>query len=392
MKRSSGAAVLVLLVAFLAAGCGDGTPAPRNHSATNQGAIQGEGTPICGTGEDTRLPPSGIAKLDQAAGKISGAGSTFVAPLMTVWANEFHQTFGAEVAYDSVGSGAGVARIGAGRVDFAASEAPMTDAELAAASGGTILHVPLVFGAVVPAYHVTGQKGGLKFTGEVLGKIFAGKITRWDDPELTALNPNSRLPSIPIVVVHRSDSSGSTAIFTTYLTKTSPSWVEALPADKRVGREVPWPVGNAGQGNEGVAAVVNHTEGALGYVELTYALTNGLQVGFVQNKADRFVQPCVETVTAAARDIAISPDLRFDLTDTPGIDAYPITGTTWALVYEQQKDPTKAKTLVNFLAWTLDEGQTKARAHNYAPLSPEVRALAIDQIKKITVSGTPVAR
>ncbi len=156
--------------------------------------------------------------------------------------------------------------------------------------------------------------------------------------------------------------------------------------------EVPWPVGNAGQGNEGVAAVVNRTEGALGYVELTYALTNGLQVGFVQNKADRFVQPCVETVTAAARDIAISPDLRIDLTDTPGIDAYPITGTTWALVYERQTDPTKAKTLVNFLVWALDDGQTRARAHNYAPLSPEVRALAIDQVKKITLDGKPVAQ
>jgi phosphate transport system substrate-binding protein len=389
MKRWLGASVLVA-VALVAAGCGADKPAPR--TAAKQGAIQGEPTPICGTGEDTRPPPSGIAKLDQAAGRISGAGSTFVAPLMTVWANEFHQMVGAEVAYDSVGSGAGVARIGAGSVDFAASEAPMTDAELAAATGGPILHVPLVFGAVVPAYHVSGQKGGLKFTGEVLGKIFAGKITRWNDPELTALNPDSRLPSIPIVVVHRSDSSGSTAIFTTYLTKTSPSWVGALPADKRVGREIPWPVGNAGKGNDGVAAVVNQTEGALGYVELTYALSNGLQVGFVQNKAGRFVQPCVETVTAAARDIAISPDLRFDLTDTPGLDAYPITGTTWALVYERQKDPTKAKTLVNFLVWALDDGQTNARAHNYAPLSPEVRGLAIDQVKKITVDGKPVAQ
>jgi len=390
MKRAFGTTALFLVV-LIAAGCGSDSKS-RSQTATKAGAIQSDPTPICGTGEDTRPTPSGIAKLDEPSGKISGAGSTFIAPLMTVWSGEFQQTTGAEVSYDSVGSGAGVARIGAGSVDFGASEAPMTDAELAAAQGGAILHVPLVFGAVTPAYHVTGQKTGLKFTGEVLGKIFTGRITKWNDPELTALNPKSALPAIPIVVVHRSDSSGTTNVFTDYLTKTSPTWVETLPAAKRVGREVPWPVGNAGKGNEGVAAVVNQTEGALGYVELTYALSSGLQVGFVKNKAGNFVQPCVETVTAAARDIAISPDLRFDLTDTPGIDAYPITGTTWALVYEQQKDPTKAKTVVNFLAWTLDEGQTKARAHNYAPLSPEVRALAIDQIKKITVSGTPVAR
>jgi phosphate transport system substrate-binding protein len=141
-----------------------------------------------------------------------------------------------------------------------------------------------------------------------------------------------------------------------------------------------------------VSDVLNQTEGALGYVELTYALSNGLQVGFVKNRAGRFIQPCVETVTAAARDLAIPEDLRFDLTDTPGNDAYPISGTTWALVYQHQSDPTRARTLVNFLAWVLDDGQTKARGHNYAPLSPEVRSLAIDQIKKITVDGKPVAQ
>ena len=392
MKRSS-LAVVLLLVALLGAGCDSGSKNAVRTDATTvkQGQIQGEPTPICGTGDDTRPAPVSIAKLDQATGKITGAGSTFIAPLMSFWANQFHQTQGAEVDYDSVGSGAGVARISAGTVDFGASEAPMTDAELAAAKDGSLLHIPLVFGAVAPAYHLTGQKSGLRFTGEVLGKIFAGQITKWNDPELTALNPQANLPDTKILVVHRSDSSGTTAIFTDYLTKASPSWVQALGEGKSQGRDIAWPVGNPGKGSDGVAAVLNQTEGALGYIELTYALSNGLQVGFVQNKAGHFIQPCVETVTAAARDIAIPPDLRFDLTDTPGNDAYPITGTTWALVDEHQTDAARAKTLVNFLVYLLDAGQTKARGHNYAPLSVEVRSLAIEQVKKITVDGKPVA-
>lgn len=385
MKRSS-MLFVPLLAALLAGACGGATQ-------TKAGKIQGEPTPICGTGDDTRPASVAISRLDKAAAPVTGAGSTFIAPLMSFWANEFEQAQGVKVTYDSVGSGAGVARLSAGDVDFGSSEAPMTDGELAAAKGGAVLHVPLVFGAVVPAYHLTGQKSGLKFTGDLLGKIFAGQITKWNDPQLAALNPQANLPATPIVVVHRSDSSGTTAIFTDYLTKTSPSWVQALGGqDKSQGRELPWPAGMAGAGSDGVSDVVNATEGALGYVELTYALTNGLQVGFVQNRAGHFIQPCVETVTAAARDIAVPPDLRFDLTDTPGNDAYPISGTTWALVYEHQSDAARAKTLVNFLVYLLDEGQTKARGHNYAPLSPELRSLAIEQVKKITVDGQPVAR
>jgi phosphate transport system substrate-binding protein len=310
-----------------------------------------------------------------------------------VWSNEFHGREGAQVKYQSIGSGGGIQGISAGTVDFGASDTPMTEEELASARGGEILHAPLVFGAVVPAYHITGQKTPLNFTGEVLGKIFAGRITKWNDPELTALSPTADLPSIPIALIHRSDSSGTTAIWTDYLTKTSPSWVQALGgSDKSAGKEVAWPVGNVGKGNEGVSAVLKHTEGALGYVELTYALSNGLQVGFVKNKAGHFIQPCVETVTAAAKDFPIPADLRFSLTDPPGEHAFPITGTTWALVYANQKDEKKATTLVNFLIWVVDDGQTKTRLHNYAPLSLDLRALAIDQIKKIRVNGRPVAQ
>jgi phosphate transport system substrate-binding protein len=394
MKRWAIAVAVAMLPLLVACGSDPKVAAGTNPTSAKQGEVQGEArSSICGTGEDPRPTPSGIAELDAASGRIAGAGSSFVAPLMTVWSGEFQNASGAKVAYQSVGSGAGVERISAGTVDFGASDAPMSDTELAAAEGGSILHVPLVFGAVVPAYHLTGQKAPLKFTGDVLGKIFAGQITRWNDAELTALNPGSSLPNEPIRVAHRLDSSGTTAIFTEYLTKASPAWVEALGGtDKSAGKTVVWPIGNAGKGNEGVSALIKQTEGALGYVELTYALSNGLNVGSVKNKAGNFIEPCVETVTAAARDIAIPEDLRFSLTDTPGTNAYPITGTVWALVYEEQTDLAKANTLVNFLVWALDEGQTKARSHYYAPLSPELRSLAIDQVKKITVNGKALAQ
>jgi phosphate transport system substrate-binding protein len=393
MKRWAVAVAVAVLPLLVGCGSDSNVNTKTDLAAAKQGEVADGATSICGTGEDTRPTPSGIEKLDEASGQIGGAGSSFIAPLMTVWSNTFGTANGAKVSYESVGSGAGVAQISAGTVDFGASDAPMSDTDLAAAKDGTILHVPLVFGAVVPAYHLTGQTAPLKFTGELLGKIFAGRITKWNDAELTALNPGSNLPNEPIMVAHRLDSSGTTAIFTDYLTKASPAWVEALGgADKSAGKTVDWPVGNAGKGNEGVSAFIKQTEGALGYVELTYALSNGLNVGLVKNKAGTFIQPCGETVTAAARDIAIPEDLRFSLTETPGKDAYPISGATWALVYEHQKDETKAKTLVNFLVWALDEGQTKARSHNYAPLSPEVRALAIGQVKKITVNGKPIAQ
>lgn len=384
-------AVAALAAVPLLVACGSDTNV--NTKTDLASAKQGGSTSICGTGEDTRPTPSAITQLDEATGRITGAGSSFVAPLMTVWSGEFENTSGAKVTYESVGSGAGVKQISAGEVDFGATDAPMSDSELAAAEEGDILHVPLVFGAVVPAYHLTGQKTPLRFTGEILGKIFAGQITKWNDPELAALNPGSNLPNEPILVAHRLDSSGTTAIFTDYLTKTSPAWVEALGgADKSAGKTVAWPAGNAGKGNEGVAAFVKQTEGALGYVELTYALSNGLDVGWVKNRAGHFIQPCVETVTAAARDFEIPEDLRFSLTDSPATDAYPVAGTVWALVYQEQKDLTKAKTLVNFLVFALDAGQTKALTHNYAPLSPDLRTLALTQIKKIEANGQPIAR
>jgi len=384
-------ALLAPALLLVAAACAKS--ATETTSPSSQAPVQGSAGSICGSGGATSaMTPSGIQKLAGATETLSGAGSTFINPLMSLWASEFQKAQGTQVAYQSIGSGGGVKQISAQTVDFGATDAPMKDDELAAAKGGAILHIPLIFGAVVPTYNLSGETSGLKFTGEVLGKIFAGKIKTWNDPALTALNPDAKLPSTPIAVVHRSDGSGTTAIWTDYLTKASPTWLEALGgATKSKGKEVAWPTGIGGKGNEGVSGAVSQTAGALGYVELTYALAQKLPVGYVQNKAGKFVQPCIETVTAAAKGFSFPPDLRFSLTDSAGADAYPITGTTWMLAYQKQKDAGKAKALVNFLAWIMDNGQQLAPRLNYAPLSSDLRTLTIAQIKKIEVNGAPVA-
>jgi phosphate transport system substrate-binding protein len=388
--RYLGAATLAAAVAVIAGGCGSSSKTGSSATATTAAA---QGTSICGSaGAGQGAAPTGIAKLDGAASSLSGAGATFPAPLYSLWTSDFQKAEGVQVAYQSIGSGGGVQQISAQTVDFGASDAPMKDTEMAAAKGGPVLHIPTVFGAVVPTYHVSGQKSGLKFTGEVLGKIFAGKIATWNAPELTALNPNAKLPSTPIAVVHRSDGSGTTAIWTDYLTKASTTWVSTLGAGKSQGKDVAWPTGIGGKGNEGVSGAVSQTDGALGYVELQYALAQNLPLGYVQNKAGKFVQPCVETVTAAAQGFSFPPDLRFSLTDLTGSDAYPVSGATWLLVYQNQKDPAKAKALVNFLVWIMDRGQKTAPTLNYAPLSPDLRTLAVSQIKKIQLNGAPIVQ
>lgn len=395
MRRPIRAVLLLLLVpAFLAAACGStGSSKASSSSPTTQAKVQGAGASICGSGTTaTSGTPSGISKLPGAGGALSGAGSTFVAPMMQLWGSEYNKSAGIQVAYQSIGSGGGVQQISAATVDFGASDTPMKDTELAAAKGGPIIHIPLVFGAVVPTYNLSGQQSGIKFTGEVLGKIFAGKITTWNDPELTALNPGKNLPNMPIAVVHRSDGSGTTAVWTDYLTKASPTWVSTLGgADKSFGKDIAWPVGIGGKGNEGVSGAVQQTAGAIGYVELAYAISQKLPVGWVKNKAGNFIQPCIETVTAATTGITYPADLRTSFTDTPGKDAYPIAGTTYMLVYQNQKNAATAKALVSFLGWIMDDGQKLTTQLNYAPLSEDLRNLAIEKIKSIQLNGAPVA-
>lgn len=346
----------------------------------------------CGAGHSVRPGYRDPINMGGGSRSLSGAGSTFVAPMMSIWSSAYAKSSGVQVAYQSIGSGGGQAQIIAGTVDFGVSDIPMTNDALAQAKG-PILHVPLVLGAVVPAYNVNGVNARLRFDGETLGRIFAGEITKWNDPALVKLNPGVKLPDEPIAVVHRSDGSGTTGIWTDYLTKTSPSWVKKLGgAAQSRGLTVAWPVGIGGKGNEGVSAGINQTEGGIGYVELAYAIQQQITYGDVKNRAGNFVRACVATTSFAASVGKFPPNLRTSLTNEPGDYAYPITGTTYALVYKNQTNAAKAKALVNFLAWTITKGQDMAAQINYAPLGKSLQKRSLGQLYKITVNGKALAR
>jgi phosphate transport system substrate-binding protein len=336
--------------------------------------------------------PDPVKPLAGAAGSLSGAGSTFVAPIMSMWAQAYAKK-GTNVAYQGIGSGGGVSQINAQTVDFGASDTPMLDTELAAAKGGPILHIPLVLGAVTVSYHVKGVAAGLKFDGETIGRIFDGEITNWNDGAIKKLNPKINLPDEPIAVVHRSDSSGTTAVFSDFLTKTSPTWTSKLGGPtKSFGKTIAWPVGIGGKGNDGVAALVSQTEGAIGYPELQYAISSKLTYANVKNKKGTFITPCVATTSAAAVKTSFPADLRTSLTWRGADLAYPITGTTFALVYRNQTDAGKAKALVNFLSWALTTGQNFPATVNYAPMGKILQQKALDQLNKITLGGKPLVK
>jgi phosphate transport system substrate-binding protein len=388
MFRKMTLTVLVATVAASLTGCG--STSGGEAASTTQQAQTGQ---ICGRQAAAKPAyPRTIPKIGGGATSLSGAGSTFVAPVMSVWTKNYSQSDGVQVAYQPIGSGGGVQQIVAGTVDFGTSDTPMKDSELAAAKFGPILHIPLTLGAVIPAYNVKGVQTGLKFDGDTLGKIFAGKITNWNDPALVALNPGTTLPDRPIAVAHRSDGSGTTAVWTDYLTKESPTWAQTLGGpDRSFGKDIAWPVGIGGKGNEGVSGVINQTDGSIGYVELSYALAQNINYGLVKNKAGKFIQPCVATITAGTQGVAYPADLRVSLTDGSDPDAYPITGTVYGLVYQNQTDAAKAKALVNFFSWTLSNGQDDAASVNYAPLGKDLQGLAMGLVQKITLNGGPVA-
>ncbi|VBA44416.1 Phosphate-binding protein PstS [Mycobacterium innocens] len=387
-RKTTITAVIAIAATSWVTACG--STSNIGAGSTTQAAQAGQ---ICG--QQSAAKPGyarTIPKIDGGANTLSGAGSTFVAPVMSVWTKNYSQSDGVQVAYQSIGSGGGVQQIIAGTVDFGASDTPMKDSELATAKSGPILHIPLTLGAVVPTYNVKGVQTGLKFDGDTLGKIFAAKITKWNDPALVALNPGVTLPDQPIAVAHRSDGSGTTAVWTDYLTKESPTWVQTLGGpDRSFGKDIAWPVGIGGKGNEGVSGVINQTDGSIGYVELAYALAQNLNYGQVKNKAGNFIQPCVATITAGTEGIAYPPDLRVSLTDGSNPNAYPITGTVYALVNQNQTDAPHAKALVNFFSWVLSTGQDDAASVNYAPLSKDLQGLAMGQVRKITLNGSAVA-
>ena len=257
-----------------------------------------------------------------------------------------------------------------------------------------MVQIPVVQAPVVVAYNLPGVATGLRLDGETIGEIFAGTITKWNDGAIAKTNPGINLPHTAIAVAHRSDGSGTTRIFTDFLTKASPSWVKALGGDATsVGKTVAWPVGIGGKGNEGVSAVIGQTEGGIGYVELAYATAQHLTYAVVKNKAGAFIEPCVKTAAAATVGITDYPaDLRVDIVDaTKNADAYPITGLTWVLIYEKQTKADKAAALVNFFSWVLTSGQDLTGQVNYTPLGKQLQALCIAQLQKITLNGAPVA-
>jgi len=334
--------------------------------------------------------PDPVKPLAGAAGALSGAGSTFVAPIMSMWAQAYSKK-GTNVAYQGIGSGGGVSQIDAQTVDFGASDTPMLDTELAAAKGGPILHIPLVLGAVTVSYHVKGVASGLNLDGETIGKIYLGQITNWNDPAIKKLNPKATLPDEAIAVVHRSDSSGTTGVFTDFLTKASPAWVAKLGAGS-YGKVVAWPVGLGGSGSNGVTALVGQTKGAIGYLELQYAIAGKLTYGNVKNKKGIYVTPCIATATAAALKTSFPADMRASLVWKGAPNAYPITATTFALVYQKQTDAAKAKALVNFLTWALTTGQNFPATINFAPMGKILQQRALAQINKITLDGKPLVK
>jgi phosphate transport system substrate-binding protein len=303
-----------------------------------------------------------------AAQDLTGAGATFPNPIYSKWFNDYAAKTGVKINYQSIGSGGGKRQISELTVDFGASDGPMTDAEMAKAKGGALLHIPTVMGGDVVVYNVPGVKGKLKFTGDVLADIFLGKITKWNDPRLVALNKGEALPAQDILVVHRSDGSGTTYIWTDYLSAVSPAWA----AGPGKGTDVKWPVGLGGKGNEGVAGQVQQLPGSIGYVELIYALQNKIAFGLVKNAAGTFVEASTATITNAAAGIAkglpANTDFRISIVNAPGKDAYPISSMTWLLVYHKPVDAAKGKKLVDFLNWMLVDGQKSAASLDYAPL------------------------
>jgi phosphate transport system substrate-binding protein len=319
---------------------------------------------------------------------LQGAGATFPAPLYQKWLSEYGKLHpNAKMDYQSIGSGGGIKQIKEQTVDFGASDSPMTDQDLKSAPG-EIVHIPTVLGAVVITYNLEGVNQPLRFSPEVIADIFLGKIKKWNDPKIAADNPGVTLPANDVTVVHRSDGSGTSAVFTDYLSKVSAEWKEKVGA----GVSPSWPTGIGGKGNEGVTGQVKNTPNTVGYVEFAYAAKNKLPVALIKNAAGTFIEPSIDAVTAAAAASAANmpDDLRISITNAQGAQAYPISSYTYILVYKNQKDAAKGKAIVDFLWWGLHEGENFAKDLLYAPLPPDVVKKAEAKINSVTANGAPL--
>lgn len=325
-----------------------------------------------------------------AAQKLTGAGATFPNPVYTKWFDAYNKKTGVQINYQSIGSGGGIRQFTEGTVDFGATDGPMS-AEQIQAVAGNVVHIPTVIGAVVLTYNLPSLGDTrLRLDGQTVVDMFMGRITKWNDPRIAALNPGVALPKLDLIIVHRSDGSGTTYVFTDYLTKISREWKDKVG----FATSVNWPVGLGGKGNEGVTQQVKQVEGAVGYVELIYAVSNKLPFAQLKNSAGNFVEPSLESASAAAAGAKLKADtdFRVSITNATGDKVYPITSFTWLLIKLDTKDPEKAKLVRDFLAWMItDEAQAMAVDLKYAPLPAEVRSLVANRIKTLKGAGRPIA-
>lgn len=368
------------LAAFLLAACGGGD----NGGSKSPTATRSTGTQASPSAQAaTSCPPTG------AATDLTGAGATFPGPLYSKWTDAFGKLCSVKINYQAIGSGGGIKQITEKTVDFGASDGIMNDEQTAAAeaAGGPILHIPMTVGAVAVVFNLPGvENGQLKLAPDVLADIYLKKITKWNEPRIAADNSGVNLPGTDIAVVHRSDGSGTTFIFTDYLSKVSPEWKTTVGS----GTSVNWPGDIGGEKSAGVAAQVAQIPGAIGYVELAYAVQNNLPWSAVRNKSDKFVEPGLEATTAAAVGVSLPADMKVLLTDSDNPSAYPIVGFTWVLVYQNQADEAKGQTLAYYLWWSIHDGQSFTQDLLYAPLSPDAVKNAEAEIKSITYQGQPL--
>lgn len=332
--------------------------------------------------------PGQMAGKTTDAHTLLGAGSTFVYPLFSKQFSEYNRLTGIKVNYQSIGSGGGILQLTNKTVDFGDSDAPLNE-EQTQKIGVPVLHIPMCSGAVVMSYNLPNVKDTLSLTPDVIANIFLGKIKSWNDPRIAAVNKGTTLPNTPIVVAHRSDGSGTTNIFTTYLSKVNADW-NTKPGK---GSSINWPIGLGGKGNEGVAGLIKQTPGAIGYIELAYAIQNKMAFAKVQNKAGHFITPSV-AATSAAGNIKLPADAKASLTNTEAADGYPISGFTWALIYQEQgynnRSQERAANLLKLLWWNIHEGQQYCEGLHYAPLSPSAVSVAEAILKSATYNGKPL--
>ena len=348
-----------------------------SHSSAVRGAVQGlRGLAALAVALAAFTAPA-------CAQKLTGAGATFPYPIYSKWFDTYKAKTGVEINYQSIGSGAGIQQVKAGTVDFGASDAALSNAQLKDMPR-KVVHIPTVGGAVALAYNLPGVST-LRLTPEAIVGIYMGKITMWNDKSIAAANPGVALPGTPILPVHRSDGSGTTNIFVTYMSSVSSQWKELVG----VGTSVSWPSGVGGKGNDGVAGVVKQTAGAIGYVELAYAQHNDLSVAQVKNRQGNFIEPSVQSTTAAVEAAAdrLAKDVRTPIVNSAGATAYPISGLTFLIVYQDQKDPAKAKALVDFISWAMGEGQSYADDLLYAKLPDAVIKVNRATLATLTSNG-----